>query len=167
MCVASIARRERRCRRLVRDPAMHPYPHTYIASAAARNAGPVTVASPQLPDLDTAPPPEFDGPGGVWSPETLLCASIADCFVLTFRAVSRAARLGWSTLECRVEGILERVERNSQFTRYTTHARLTLPAGSDAEKARQLLERAEHGCLIANSLRGERTLEVQIVTAEG
>ena len=146
---------------------MHPYPHTYIASAAAQNAGAVTVTSPQLPNLETAPPPEFDGPGGVWSPETLLCASIADCFILTFRAVSRAARFEWSNLECRVEGILERVDRNSQFTRYTTYARLTVPAGSDAEKAHQLLERAKHGCLIANSLRGERALEVQIVTAVG
>ena len=72
--------------------AMHPFPHTYVASAAAKNVGLVTVASPQLPDLETAAPPEFDGPGGVWSPESLLCASLADCFILTFRSISRAAR---------------------------------------------------------------------------
>ena len=39
-------------------------------------------------------------------------------------------------------------------------------AGSDVTKARELLERAEHGCLIANSLRGTRTLETQVVAAE-
>ena len=95
---------------------MHPYPHTYTAAAAADPSGLVSVTSAQLPRLDTAPPPEFDGPGGVWSPETLLCASLADCFILTFRAVSRASRLPWLRLECRVEGVLERVERTSQFT---------------------------------------------------
>ena len=62
---------------------MHPYPHQYRASATGKPAGAVTVTSPQLPDIETAPPPEFDGPGGVWSPESLLCAAVADCFILT------------------------------------------------------------------------------------
>ena len=123
----------------------------------------VAVTSPHLPNLETAPPPEFDGPGGTWSPETLLCASIADCFVLTFRAVTRAVRFEWLHLECRVEGVLERVDRNAQFTRYTTFAKLTVAAGSDVGKARELLERAEHGCLISNSLRGSRALDAQVV----
>ncbi len=144
---------------------MHPYPHTYIASAAGQSRGSVTVTSAQLPSLESAAPPEFDGPGGVWSPETLLCASLADCFILTFRAVSRAARFEWSGLECRVEGVLERVGAVSQFTRYTTFARLTVPEGADTAKARELLERAEHGCLIANSVRGSRALETQISVA--
>ena len=144
---------------------MHPYPHTYIASASGKTAGLVAVGSPQLPGLESAPPPEFDGPGGVWSPEALLCASIADCFILTFRAVARAAKLEWLDLDCRVEGLLERVERMSQFTRFTTFAKLTVPPGTDIAKAREFLERAEHGCLVANSLRGSRALECEVVLA--
>lgn len=144
---------------------MHPYPHIYTVSAAGRSNGPVTVASPKLSSFETAPPAEFDGPGGLWSPETLLCASIADCFVLTFRALSRAARYDWLRLECRVEGVLERVGQNSQFTRYSTIAQLTVSAGSDVVKARELLERAEHGCLIANSLSGARTLHAEVSVA--
>lgn len=141
---------------------MHPYPHHYSASAAGDPSGLVSVDSPQLPRLETAAPPEFDGPGGVWSPETLLCAAIADCFILTFRAVSRGAQFKWSRLDCRVEGVLERVERQSQFTRFTTYANLIVPDGGDPAQARKLLEQAEHGCLVANSLRGTRTLECQV-----
>ncbi|MEO8018630.1 MAG: OsmC family protein [Pseudomonadota bacterium] len=144
---------------------MHPYPHLYRASASGAPSGSVIVASPQLPDLETAPPPEFDGPGGIWSPESLLCAAVADCFILTFRAVSRASKLEWLKLECRVEGVLERVDGNSQFTRYTTFATLHVPGDADSAKARALLARAEHGCLISNSLRGSRTLEVEVVTS--
>jgi len=144
---------------------MHPYPHRYAASASGEKAGPVGITSAELPSLETAPPPEFDGPGGVWSPETLLCASLADCFVLTFRAVSRASGFEWLQLKCRVEGVLDRVERVSQFTSYTTHVELTVPDGTDLGKARELLDRAEHGCLIANSLRGSRSLESQVVFA--
>src|SRR6516165_3960288 len=121
---------------------MHPYPHIYVAAASAESTGLVAVASPELPSLETAAPPQFDGPGDVWSPETLLCASIADCFILTFRAAARAPRFKWLRLECRVEGVLERIGRVSQFTRYTTFATLTVPAGTDSAKARELLERA-------------------------
>ena len=135
---------------------MHPYPHTYVAAARAEPAGLVATESPGLETLHTAPPAQFDGPGNRWSPETLLIASIADCFVLTFRAVSRAARFQWLDVECRVEGVLERIDGVSQFTRYTTRAMLTVPSGTDEARARKLLEKAEHGCLIANSLRGDR-----------
>jgi organic hydroperoxide reductase OsmC/OhrA len=144
---------------------MHPYPHRYFAAATGNPAGSVNVASPQLPDLETAPPPEFDGPGGAWSPETLLCAAVADCFILTFRAVSRAAKFDWLALSCRVEGTLERVDGQSQFTRFASFATLSVPAGADVAKARALLERAEQGCLIANSLRGTRTLESEVIEA--
>jgi organic hydroperoxide reductase OsmC/OhrA len=70
---------------------MHAYPHTYVASAQGTDTGFVVVGSPQLSAMETAAPPEFGGPRGLWSPETLLSASVADCFVLTFRAIVRAA----------------------------------------------------------------------------
>jgi len=142
---------------------MHPYPHTYHAAAAAETQGPVAVTSAELPRLESAAPPEFDGPRGYWSPETLLCASLADCFILTFRAVSRVAKLSWLRVNCRVEGVLERVERTSRFTRFRTTAELLVPAGTNVEAARRLLEQAEHGCLIANSLTGARSLEAQVI----
>jgi organic hydroperoxide reductase OsmC/OhrA len=135
----------------------------YRASASGSAAGVVEVASASLPGIQTAPPPEFDGPGGLWSPETLLCAAVANCYILTFRAVSRAARLEWAALECQVEGTLERVGTQAQFTRFATFARLTIPAGGDAAQARALLERAEAVCLVSNSLRASRSLAVEVV----
>src|ERR1051326_5210899 len=78
--------------------------------------------------------------------------------------VSRAARIEWVRLECRVEATLERAEGGSQFTRFVTFATLTIAEGTDPVKARALLERAEHSCLVSNSLRGARTLEAEIIT---
>jgi len=51
------------------------------------------------------------------------------------------------------------------FSRFMTRAELTVPAGTDVTKARSLLEKAEHGCLIANSLRGDRTLEATVIVS--
>jgi len=142
---------------------MKPYPHTYSVSARGSTTGTVPVASRGLPDIPTAPPPEFDGPGDVWSPETLLVAAVANCFILTFRAVSRAAGFGWEQLECHVDGALERVSGVTQFSKFTTRAMLTVKAGADHAKAQQLMERAEKACLVANSLRAERHLEIQMI----
>lgn len=142
--------------------ASQPLPHTYVATAAGGPEGSVTVASEGLPSLATAAPAEFGGPGDRWSPETLLIASVADCFLLTFRAISRASRLEWQDLQCRVDGVLERLEGVAQFTRFSTRVVLTLAPGMDATKARLLLEKAEHGCLVANSLRGQRTLDAEV-----
>jgi organic hydroperoxide reductase OsmC/OhrA len=144
---------------------MHPYPHVYTAAASGEPSGLVPVTSPAAPDLATAPPPQFDGPEGYWSPETLLTAAVANCFILTFRALARTAKFEWLRLECKVEAVLEKVDGITQFSRFDTHATLTVAPGTDEAKAKQLLERAEHYCLIANSLRGARTLEASIVTA--
>jgi organic hydroperoxide reductase OsmC/OhrA len=142
---------------------MHPYPHTYTASASGSSTGPVPVSATGLPAIATSPPPEFDGPAGYWSPETLLTAAVADCFILTFRALSRAARVDWQRLDCTVESVLERADGVAQFTRFRTRALLAVKPGVDVDKARQLLEKAEHGCLIANSLRGSRELAAEVV----
>jgi organic hydroperoxide reductase OsmC/OhrA len=144
---------------------MHPYPHVYTATASGLPEGTVALNSPRLPEIASAPPPEFDGPGDVWSPETLLCAALADCFVLSFRAVARASKLEWRDVACRVEGVLERVDGVTQFTRYTTYASLKVPLTSDADKARKLLEKAEHVCLVSNSMRGERKLVAEVTIA--
>jgi len=146
---------------------MKPYPHIYTANAAGTATGPVPIASSGLPGIATAPPAEFDGPGDAWSPETLLVASIADCFILTFRGVSRAATFSWEHLDCAVEGTLERVGGVTRFSRYATRATLTVRPGADHAKARDLLERAEKVCLVANSLNGERELAVTLVEQAG
>jgi organic hydroperoxide reductase OsmC/OhrA len=144
---------------------MKPLPHVYCVRAAGGGGGTLDLQSAGVPPLQSAAPAEFGGPGDLWSPETLLVGAIADCFVLTFRAVARAARFEWQGLECATEGTLERVDGVTSFTRFANHATLTVPAGTDAAKAHELLERSERGCLVANSLKGERTLRVTIVEA--
>lgn len=142
---------------------MHPYPHTYRVTGTATGTGPTIVTSDGLEPIPTAPPPEFDGPGGAWSPETLLTAAVADCFMLSFRAISRASRFEWLALDCQVEGLLERPEGAALFTRFRTVVTLTVAPGTDAAKARLLLEKAEHICLITNSLKAVHELTTRVV----
>ena len=131
---------------------MQDFPHLYKVAAAAGPDGEVCLDCEGLDTIASAAPVEFDGPGGKWSPETLLPAAVADCFILTFRAIARASKLEWASLECEVEGTLERREHVTLFTAFTLQATLTVPPDTDGERARRLLEKAEAGCLITNSL---------------
>lgn len=136
--------------------------HHYLVAANAKATDNVVLSSTGVPDLVSAPPAEFGGPGDQWSPESLLVAAVADCFILSFRAIARASRLEWDSLTCEVEGILDRVDRLTQFTGFNVSAMLDVPAGTDQAKAQRLLEKAEHACLITNSLKAESHLEASV-----
>jgi organic hydroperoxide reductase OsmC/OhrA len=143
---------------------MHPFPHRYAVNAAVRPAGDVPLSMDGVRIIESAPPKEFDGPGNQWSPEGLLTAAVADCFVLSFRAIAAASKFGWVSLEARTEGTLDRIDGRMRFTRFDTHAKLHLPEGADPERAKKLLEKAEQSCLVANSLSSERHLTVEVST---
>jgi peroxiredoxin-like protein len=141
---------------------MQPHPHRYNVRAAGEPAGSIHVHAEGLPTLVTAAPPQYGGPEGQWSPETLLVAAAADCFILTFRAIASASKLSWQRLDCNAEGILDRADGVVRFTELHLHARLVLPTGGDAEKAKRLLEKAETACLITNSLRLRPALNAEV-----
>lgn len=141
---------------------MQEFPHHYFAGAIAEVEGEVTLESDRLASMMTAPPAEFGGPGDRWSPETLLVAAVADCFVLTFRAIARASKFSWVSVRCDVEGTLDRVDRVTQFTGFLVRVSIRLPAGANEEQARRLLARAEQSCLITNSLKGGSHLEAEV-----
>jgi organic hydroperoxide reductase OsmC/OhrA len=141
---------------------MQDYPHRYVTTGRASAEGLVQIESPGLPTLQSAPPPEFGGPGDQWSPETFLTAAVADCFILGFRAIARASKLEWTQLECHVVGVLERIERKTQFTKMELDVKLVVPAGVDHGRAQRVLEKAEATCLITNSLTAEIALKTSI-----
>lgn len=145
---------------------MQEFPHRYKTRATAQAEGSVELTSPGLDVLESAGPAEFGGPGDLWSPETLLAAAIADCFILSFRAVARAAKFDWLSLSCDVDAVLDKVERVTQFTEFHQTVVLEVPAGSDEAKAMRLLEKAEHLCLITNSLTGTAHLEATVKVAD-
>jgi organic hydroperoxide reductase OsmC/OhrA len=144
---------------------MQTFPHHYTVSATGSVRTDVELKSGKLPTLPSAPPLEFDGPGDRWSPETLLVAAVADCFVLTFKAIAAASKLSWTSLECGVTGTLDRIDRATQFTAFDLHVRLAVPIETDREQANRIVTKAEHACLITNSLKGAVRLSTEIAMA--
>lgn len=141
---------------------MQSLPHLYRVKAAAGVAGDVELTADRLTTLKSASPAEFGGPGDRWSPETLLVGAVADCFILTFRAIATASKFSWLSLECEVSGTLDRIERVTQFTHLDLTARLSIADNEDPDRAKLLLEKAERTCLVSNSLKATIALKVMV-----
>lgn len=141
---------------------MQEFPHHYVVSAKGEPDSRITLSSPGLASLESTAPPEFGGPEGNWSPETLLVASVVDCFILTFKAIAKASQLEWLELDCSGDGELDKVDRVTRFTRFNLVATLRLPEGVRTEKAERVLQMAEKNCLVTNSMTAEIHLETRI-----
>jgi organic hydroperoxide reductase OsmC/OhrA len=144
---------------------MHPFPHRYLVRVGIKPEGEVSLDSDGLAQIRSLPPPEWGGPGGYWSPETLLLAALGDCTMMTFRAIAKASRFEWREISAEVDGKLDRIDGNSRFTEVVLRVRLVVPAGTDAARAKQLLDKSEKGCPISNSLSATKRIEADIVEA--
>jgi len=141
---------------------MQAMPHHYKVSASSDTDSPVNIEADGLSAIVSTPPPEFGGPEGYWSPESLLVASMADCFILTFKAIARASKLEWTNISCDVVGTLDRVDRVTQFTQFDLNVTVDVPSGTDIEKVERIAEKSEKGCLVSNSLTAKKVLNVVV-----
>ncbi|MBK7417925.1 MAG: OsmC family protein [Nitrospira sp.] len=121
-----------------------------------------TITCEGKPDIQVATPPEFKGHEGIWSPEDLYVASANICLMTTFLAVAERAGLTFTSYHCEAEGRLELVEGKFQVTVITLRPQIALQSGSDAAKAKELIEKAEANCLISNSMKTRIALEPTI-----
>ena len=144
---------------------MKPLPHYYDAHVSGGPSGYATVFTAGTPELRTVPPRDFDGPGDAWSPEHLLLAAVETCFLFTLRAVARASNVAFVQVEVDAEGIVDRRDRVTRFTDIVLRARVTVPAGTEPRRAREVIEKAERNCLITASLVTPVRLEAEIVEA--
>jgi organic hydroperoxide reductase OsmC/OhrA len=143
---------------------MTPLPHHYIVRLAGGPEGHATVTADGIPDLRSAPPLDFDGPGDAWSPEHLLMAAVETCLLFTLRAVAKASKVEFTALEVRGEGTVDRVAGVTRFTEIVLRPRLTLVSAGDRDRALRVLEKSEKACLVSASLSTPIRLEPELVT---
>lgn len=120
------------------------------------------ISSARKPDVEVATPPEFKGHEGIWSPEDLFVASVNICVMSTFLALAERAGLLFTTYDSNAEGRLELVDGKFQFTAITVRPKITLRPSEDMAKAKELLAKAEAGCLISNSIKTRVMVEPTI-----
>lgn len=143
---------------------MKPLPHRYTVLLGGGAKGYAALTAPGVANLPAAPPVEFNGPGDAWSPEQLLLAAVASCYLFTLRAVAQAFRLDFISLELSTEGVVDRGEGGLRFTEIVLRPRLLMPAVTDQGRASRVLERAKTACLVSASLSTPVRVESEIAT---
>ncbi len=142
---------------------MKPLPHLYEVALSGGPTGYATLSADGPPELRSAPPKDFDGPGDAWSPEHLLLAAVETCFMFTFRAVAQASKFQFLSLELSGAGTVDRKEGATRFTEIVLKPRLKMPKGVDRDRAVRMLEKGEKACLVTASLSTAVRLEPEIV----
>ena len=143
---------------------MKPLPHRYDVRLTGGPAGYATLVATGLPDIRSAPPPDYDGPGDAWSPEHLLLAAVETCFLFTLRAIAKASKIEFIALELVSEGAVDRKDGITRFTEIVLRPRLTIPPGADRDRALWVLHKSEKTCLVSASLSTPIRLEPELVT---
>ncbi len=105
-----------------------------------------------LSDISVSPPPEFGGPEGYLTPEDLFSASISTCFILTFKAISRAKKLDWKSIDVKVEAKLEKSQQGLKFTTVDIFPVLTICCKENVDPYLELLAKAKDSCLVTKSM---------------
>ena len=121
--------------------------------------------------IEFSAPPEFGGESEMWSPESFFLASVASCYISTFRAISEYSKFDSVALDVTVDGTLTKEQGGFRFTEVTIHPVLTVANDEETDKGLKLLLKSEAACLISRSLNGRVSIEpiVQVsrmVTAE-
>jgi len=141
---------------------MKPLPHRYDVHLSGGPAGYASLSTSGVPELRSAPPLDYDGPGDAWSPEHLLLAAVESCFLFTLRAVAQASKVRFTTLELASEGTVDRQDGVTRFTEIVLRPRLTVAAGTDRARASWVLEKSEKACLVSASLSTPIRVEPEI-----
>ena len=138
-----------------------PFPHEYKVELDQVEGSLATLKGESEPSLRGGPPPHFDGPGGVWSPETLLLSAVELCYFTTLRSLTGRQAVEFTNYRSTIRGYLDKGAAGIVFTRIELDV-LVQTSATDLEKLRMLLQSAKKYCIISNALKTEVQLKVDL-----
>lgn len=105
------------------------------------------------PGIPGSSDPAFRGDGARYNPEEMLLASLSACHMLWYLHLCSAEGIAVQAYEDIAEGVLvEEPSGGGRFKEVVLQPEITVPAGTDVEKAKALHEEANRKCFIANSV---------------
>jgi len=118
------------------------------------------------PAIGASSDPVFRGDRTRWNPEELLVAALSGCHQLAYLHLCVDAGIVVVEYVDHAEGwMAETPDGAGQFVRVVLHPKVTVAAGSDVAKARELHHQAHAKCFIARSVNFPVENEPEILTA--
>ena len=146
---------------------MHTFPVSlrWSGSTAQDYSRNATASAPQKKhDIAVSAGPTYGGDAACWNPEDLFGASLSMCHMLTFLALAKKVRVDVKGYEENASVELDTVEGVTKVTRVRLAPTITLAAGGDVAKAREMFEKAHKYCFIGNSITSEVVMEPTVRT---
>ena len=142
-----------------------PFPHNYGVHLKWAGGGASEISSDSRVKIAGGPPAQFDGTDDArWSPEHLVLAALAQCFMLTWIALNKRSQIPLKSWESKGESVLDKTKDGLVFTSLKISVTLKTDAAR-VDEAKKLLELAKKHCIIANALKTPASLDAVVEAA--
>lgn len=111
------------------------------------------------PTISMSSAPGYKGDPSRLNPEQLLVAALSACQALTYLFLAARSGVRVVAYADEAEGRLALVEGRIRMSAITLRPAVTLDAGADEAKARQLVDKAHEQCFISNSITSKVVIE--------
>lgn len=111
------------------------------------------ISAPGRPPLQASADKAFGGDGSLYNPEDFLVAATSECHMLWYLilcAQDRITVVDYVDDACGT--LVQDADGGGRFTEIVLRPQVRVAAGTDAESARRLHQRAHELCFVANSL---------------
>ena len=112
----------------------------------------------QCTPIAMAIPPEFEGPGGTYSPEDLYALSLMNCYLATFKFIAEKSKLEYSEVLASADLIVDKGEEKSPWME-RVNIKVELNGCANRERALGLMEKTKAHCMILNSVKTKVNFE--------
>jgi len=116
-----------------------------------------------FPTIEVTTPPEFiGGEQSLWTPEHLFVASANICLMTTFLSIAENSKLNFISYNSNGIGKLEKVEMGYMISEIELVPNIVVAQEKDVARAERIIKKAEHHCLISNSMKTKIVLSPKI-----
>jgi organic hydroperoxide reductase OsmC/OhrA len=101
-----------------------------------------------------------------YNPEDLMLASLAECHLLTYLALTTKAGITVTELGTKISGVLAPLDGKMRFTSATLAVATTVARAEDVEPARALHREAHEQCFMSNSVSFPITVQPDVAVRQ-
>ncbi|MDO9184205.1 MAG: OsmC family protein [Bacteriovorax sp.] len=144
---------------------MSAFPKTFsVESAGASGVSEIWVnhlIGKECAPISMAIPPEFDGPGGTYSPEDLYAMALMNCYLATFKVIAEKSKLQYENI---LGSATLYVDKGEEIAPWMERIEITiiLTGAKQTARALTILEKTKAHCMILNSVKTKIDFEFQV-----
>lgn len=113
--------------------------------------------------LECAIPPEFEGPGGGFSPEDFFALAVANCFGATFQVIAHKSSVTFEGASVSARLTVDRDDSGRPWMKHVLLKASVRAGGSNPERIRRVLSKTSQSCLVVHSVKTHVEFEFEVI----